>query len=75
MTFDFMDFIDFQLHYVLKSIQSLIDQLVKIPGIGPRQATRIAYHILKRPAEDAKALAESIISARKIRACRCVFKL
>ena len=51
-----------------KSIQSLIDQLVKIPGIGPRQATRIAYHILKRPAEDAKALAESIISARKIRA-------
>ena len=57
-----------------KSIQNLIDQLSKLPGIGPRQATRIAYHILKKPAEDSKALAESIISARKkIRACPVCF--
>lgn len=57
-----------------KPLQNLVDQLIKLPGIGPRQATRIAYHVLKAPTEEVRALAENIISSRKkIRACPVCF--
>ena len=41
-------------------IARLIDELSKLPGIGPKSAQRLAYHIIRGPQEDAAALARSI---------------
>jgi recombination protein RecR len=54
-----------------ESITRLIDALKLLPGIGQKSATRLAFHILKRPEEEAAALARAIDEARRrIRACR-----
>jgi recombination protein RecR len=45
-------------------VQSLIDELGRLPGIGPKSAQRIAFHLLKLPAEDANRLARSISEAK-----------
>jgi len=41
-------------------IERLIEQLQKLPGIGEKTATRLAYHILKRPAAAASDLADAV---------------
>jgi recombination protein RecR len=45
-------------------VQDLIDELGRLPGIGPKSAQRIAFYILKSPAEDAARLAASINAAK-----------
>ena len=45
-------------------VQDLIDELGRLPGIGPKSAQRIAFYILKVPAEDAARLAASINAAK-----------
>lgn len=51
-------------------IAQLVEQLRKLPGIGQKTAQRLAFHILRRPAEDARALADAIRDAKeKIRQC------
>lgn len=54
-------------------LQRLIDELRKLPGIGPRSAERIAFHLLKATAEEALALAAAVRDIKeKIRPCtRC----
>ena len=54
-------------------VQNLIDQLGRLPGVGPRSAQRIAFHLLKLPAEDVERLASAIAEAKaKVRFCsRC----
>ena len=52
------------------SIQKLITELGSLPGIGPRSAQRLAFHIIGMPQEKANALTESIVNARKS-TCRC----
>ena len=56
------------------AVQELIDALGRLPGIGPKSAQRIAFHILKVPAEDARRLALAITDAKdRIRWCaRCL---
>ena len=46
------------------SLRSLIDELGRLPGIGPKSAQRIAFHILKVPGEDARRLSDAIISVK-----------
>jgi recombination protein RecR len=46
-------------------VQELIDELGRLPGIGPKSAQRIAYHLLKRPKDDALRLARSISNAKE----------
>jgi recombination protein RecR len=46
-------------------VQNLIDELGRLPGIGPKSAQRIAFHILKVDAEDARRLARSITEAKE----------
>ena len=46
------------------SLEKLIDQLERLPGIGPKSAQRLALHILKLPREEAGRLAEAILAAR-----------
>lgn len=54
-------------------VQALIDELGRLPGIGPKSAQRIAFHLLKMPADDANRLAHAITEAKaKVRFCaRC----
>ena len=55
------------------ALQSLIDELGRLPGIGPKSAQRIAFHLLKLPAADVERLSRSITEAKdRVRFCaRC----
>ena len=54
-------------------VQVLIDELGRLPGIGPKSAQRIAFHLLKVPADDVARLAHALTEAKaKVRFCdRC----
>lgn len=54
-------------------VQALIDELGRLPGIGPKSAQRIAFHLLKVPADDVHRLASALVDAKaKVRFCaRC----
>jgi len=57
-------------------VQSLIDELGRLPGIGPKSAQRIAFHLLKMPAEDANRLAHAITEAKaRVRFCERCFNV
>jgi recombination protein RecR len=43
-----------------ESLQQLIDQFKRLPGIGGKSAQRLAFHILRTPREDAERLCEAI---------------
>lgn len=42
------------------ALSHLIDDLGRLPGIGPKTATRLALHILRRPASEAQALGRDL---------------
>ena len=42
------------------SLTRLVEQLQRLPGIGPKSAQRLAFHVLKAPAPDVEALAEAL---------------
>jgi recombination protein RecR len=46
-------------------LRALIDELGRLPGIGPKSAQRIAFHILKVPTEDALRLSEAIVAVKE----------
>ena len=46
-------------------IQDLIDELSRLPGIGPKSAQRLAFYLVKAPADEAKRLAEAIVTAKE----------
>jgi len=57
-------------------VQALIDELGRLPGIGPKSAQRIAFHLLKVPADDAIRLAHAIREAKdKVRFCERCFNV
>jgi recombination protein RecR len=57
-------------------IARLIEQLQKLPGIGEKTATRLAYHILKNPPAQGQALAEAIRSVKEeVVLCRTCWNL
>lgn len=43
----------------------LIEELNRLPGIGPKSAQRLAYFLLRAPAEQAKSLAEAIVAMKE----------
>lgn len=47
------------------SVARLIGELNKLPGIGPKSAQRLAYYIIRLPAEEANALAEAILAVQE----------
>jgi recombination protein RecR len=52
-------------------IQELIDELARLPGIGPKSAQRLAFWLIKSNPEDAKRLAAAIVAAKdRIAFCR-----
>jgi recombination protein RecR len=46
-------------------IQELIDELARLPGIGPKSAQRLAFWLVKAPPEDAKRLSRAIVEAKE----------
>jgi recombination protein RecR len=51
-------------------VQELIDELGRLPGIGPKSAQRIAFHILQTESFDVSRLAEVLVEVRdKVRFC------
>lgn len=54
-----------------KALAAIVSEFEKLPGIGPKSAQRLALHFLKRPEEDVRRFAETLVEARrKIRFCR-----
>lgn len=52
-------------------IQDLIDELSRLPGIGPKSAQRLAFHLVKTDPREARRLAEAIIQAKeRVSFCR-----
>jgi recombination protein RecR len=51
-------------------LANLINELTKLPGVGGKSASRIAYHILKRTAGEAESLANAIVDV-KAKIFRC----
>ena len=52
------------------SVENLVAQLTKLPGVGQRTAQRLAFHILQRPKDEALALAQAIeIVKERVRFC------
>jgi recombination protein RecR len=55
-------------------IQDLIDELSRLPGIGPKSAQRLAFYMVKASVEDARRLAEAILAAKdRVRFCKECF--
>ncbi|MGD0344648.1 MAG: recombination mediator RecR [Acidimicrobiales bacterium] len=46
-------------------IQDLVDELGRLPGIGPKSAQRIAFYLLRIPEEDALRLARAIVEVKE----------
>ena len=58
------------------ALQKLIDELGKLPGVGPKSAQRIAFHLIKLPEQDALSLANAIQEAKqKVRFCERCFNM
>ena len=58
------------------ALQKLIDELGKLPGVGPKSAQRIAFHLIKIPEQDALSLADAIQQAKqKVRFCETCFNM
>jgi recombination protein RecR len=58
------------------TVQRLIDELSKLPGIGPKTAQRLTFHLLKLPADEALPLAHALIEVKEVvRFCVRCFNL
>jgi recombination protein RecR len=59
-----------------RPLARLIDELGKLPGIGPKTAQRLAYFILRAPGEEARALGEAIRAVKEeLRYCSVCFNI
>jgi len=59
------------MEYYSSHISRLIEQMGRLPGIGPKSAQRLAFHIISLPEEQVRELAGSILDARlNVRYCR-----
>jgi recombination protein RecR len=55
-------------------VARLINELARLPGIGPKTASRLAYHMLRAPRDEAVSLAEAILDVKeRVRLCSVCF--
>jgi recombination protein RecR len=55
-------------------VARLINELARLPGIGPKTASRLTYHLLRAPREEAISLAEAILDVKeRVRLCSICF--
>lgn len=55
--------------YFPPALETLVEQFARLPGIGRKSAQRLAFFILDRPDEDAKAFADAIMAAKSSISC------
>jgi recombination protein RecR len=59
-----------------RPLARLIDELSKLPGVGPKTAQRLAYHILRASSADAESLAAAVRSVKTdLRYCSVCFNI
>ena len=58
MTYDYLP-------SVAAPLARLIQEFHKLPGIGPKSAQRLAYYLIRMPADEAQSLAESILAVKE----------
>ena len=57
-------------------VQDLIDELGRLPGVGPKSAQRIAFHLLQADQVDVRRLAQVLVEVKdKVRFCRTCFNV
>ena len=57
--------------YYSNQISKLIDELSRLPGIGAKSASRLAFHLIHMPKEEVKRLADTMVEAREnVRYCK-----
>jgi len=62
--------------YYAAPVAVLIEELTKLPSIGPKSAQRLAFHLLKVSPEEAKKLADAIVDVKnKIKFCKICFNI
>lgn len=61
---------------IAKPVARLIEELSKLPGIGPKTASRLTYYLLRAPAEQVLALADAIRELReRITYCQICYNI
>ena len=64
------------MNYYGSQISKLIEELSRLPGIGPKSAGRLAFHMINMPEEQVEQLAEAMLCARKnVRYCKECYTL
>ncbi|HEY9736617.1 MAG TPA: recombination mediator RecR [Trichocoleus sp.] len=59
-----------------RPLARLIEELQRLPGIGPKSAQRLALHLLKRPTSEVQALAQALVEAKaQVGQCSVCFHL
>lgn len=59
------------MQYSSEVVETLVEELSKLPGIGRKSAQRLAFHLMRAPAPEALGLAEAIRAAREnLGSCR-----
>jgi recombination protein RecR len=62
--------------YLPDPLARLVDELARLPTVGPKTAQRLAFHILRMPEEEVQELAQAILDARaRMRSCSICFNL
>ncbi len=62
--------------YTSESLEKLIGEFSKLPGIGRKTAQRLAFYLLKQPDEEVKALAQALIDVKeKTKLCSVCFNI
>ncbi|NCC37592.1 MAG: recombination protein RecR, partial [Chloroflexia bacterium] len=61
---------------VVEPVARLIDELARLPGIGPKTASRLTFFLLRAEAEQTRTLAEAILAMRaQVTLCRRCYNI
>lgn len=59
-----------------RPVQALVDEFSRLPGIGPKTASRLTYFLLRQPAEQTRTLAEALVQLKeRTRFCSVCFNM
>jgi recombination protein RecR len=60
----------------IKSVENLINEFRKLPGIGPKSAKRIVFYLLKLSHSDITKLSQALVEMKeKVKICKCCYNL
>lgn len=58
-----------------KPVQNLINQFAKLPSVGPRQAARFVFYLIKQPKADIEGFARTLFSIKHLKKCILCFRI